>query len=282
MTVLGPERLATSWEVDDTPLQTVCSQVVSLDSKYGLPSLRGDDSLVAYRRGKRWRPKTPDSRIVPLGMWVTGTDPATGVAPAIGRERQFHANMTALQRLLWTDGTRQVELKKKWRDPATGTVLFANAMAELVDGMAVEMDESNSIARCVAEFRLADPYFYGALTTVALPLGTTNVVVPGDAPTSRIGLTVTGALGSPTLTNAAPTPDHWVKLGSSVAAGDSVFLDVDNYVAVRASDDANLIGAVTRSGGRPWFRLWPGANALTLTATSGAGSMTLEYAAAYL
>lgn len=270
----------TFWDVDDTSLQTLCMNVESLAPKWGLPPLRGSNRKVAYLRGQRWKPKQVDSRTIPLGMWVTGLTP-DGMVPLIGQERQFNANMTALQQLLWHDGTRQVALTKRWRDPDTGAVVAATAMAE-VRPFDVEMRGPYS-AKMVVEFDLADPYFYGEAQVVPLAVGVSQIVqVPGDVPTSRIVMMANGQLTTPTVTNRTPEPDIWMKMGAAVADGDRVLIDADAYRAIRESDDANLSGAVTRSGARKWMMLLPGGNDMLLTASAGAGTVDLTYAPAYL
>ena len=270
----------TAWTVDGTSLQTLCQNVVSLAPKYGIPGLRGDDTSIAYRRGKQWRRKYVDSRTETLGMWVTGMLP-DGTKPPNGLERQFHQNMTTLQNLLWHDGERQVVLTKKWVDPLTGTVLSANALAEPQDWIP-EMQGPYS-AKMTVDFLLADPYYYGPLVDVSIPFDTdTPIAVAGDVATSRMTLTFNGDLANPILTNSTPEPDVWVRIGSEIASGDEVLLNVEDFVAVRQSDDANVVGSVTRSGARNWMRLWPGSNTLRLTATSGSGTVDLSYAPAYL
>ena len=270
----------TFWEIDGVSLQTHCQNVESLAPKFGTRTLRGGNVPVAYKRGQVWRPKQVDQHALPLGMWVTGKN-TDGTQPLEGMERKVHENMTALQGLTWNDGTRQVELTKKWHDPDTGVLMEATALAE-PQPWEPEMRGPHS-AKMVIDFLLAEPYFYGPVQALTIPLNTaTPVVVAGDVPTSRITLNFNGQLTTPILTNATPQPDVWVKVGSAIASGDDVFLDVEEYTAARVSDSANLVGAVTRSGARNWMALLPGTNTLTLTASAGAGTVDLTYAPAYL
>lgn len=270
----------TAWMVDGVSLQTFARNVQSLAPKYGTPQLRGTDPTVAYRRGAVWRPKIADVRTEQLGMWITATDD-DGALTAKGMERQFHQNMVALQNLLWTDGERQVTLTKKWKDPLTGDVVTATALAE-PQGFTPEMRGPYS-AVGVAEFVLTEPYYYGVAQTVAFAVGVPqDVVVLGDVRTNRITMDANGQLSNGTLTNSTPVPENWLRVGSSIAGGDKISLDVDNFIATRESDGANMIGAVSRSGGRYWMNLWPGSNTLVLTADSGTGTVDLTYAPAYM
>jgi hypothetical protein len=86
-----------------------------------------------------------------------------------------------------------------------------------------------------------------------------------------------GALSNPVVTNSTLAPEVWLKIGTAIAGGDTVRLSGDAATVLRDSDGANLIGAVTHSGARSWFRLGRGTNTVTLSADSGAGSAVLRY-----
>jgi hypothetical protein len=60
-----------------------------------------------------------------------------------------------------------------------------------------------------------------------------------------------------------------------------VMVDCDETTVKRASDSANLIGALQHSGARQWFGLRKGTNSLTLSADSGAGHAVLTYKPLY-
>ena len=96
MSVIDTE---TSWLVDDVPLNSFCRNVDELDSKFGTPPVRGNNSLVSYRNGNLWMPKTPDTRTKNIGMWISGPG-ENGEITAIGKERQFANDMMERQRLL--------------------------------------------------------------------------------------------------------------------------------------------------------------------------------------
>jgi hypothetical protein len=272
----------TSWLVDDVPIQNFCRNVEELGSKYGAPSVRGENSKVSYRNGNIWMPKTPDSRTIPIGMWISGRG-TDGEITAIGKERQFHKNMAELQNLLYTYGRRQVKLTKRWYDPGTDEVVSASTMAEVRDGLAPKIEPGGIAARMVVNFDLADPYFYGEAETATLVKDVQQTItVKGDVPTIRIAVEFYGALGNGKVTNFTPNPDHWVQVGSSIATDDSIFLDTENYLANRDSDGSNMINSVTRSGGREWMEFIPGNNVLKLTASSGTGTATLNWTPVYL
>jgi hypothetical protein len=129
---------------------------------------------------------------------------------------------------------------------------------------------------------MADPFFYGSAVAVPLVKGVASVVNNlGDEATDAVALTYAGALSNPTVTNSTPAPDVWLKVGTDLALGDSLAVDVVGTSVVRTSDSANLIAALTHSGSRPWFVLGRGANSVTLSADSGAGSAVLTFQPVY-
>lgn len=273
----------TSWLVDDVPLNSFCRNVDDLTSKYGTPPLRGSNSLVSYRNGNLWMPKTPDVYTKQLGMWISGRG-ENGEVTAIGKELQFQKNMHELQRLLYTYGRRQVKLTKRWRNPLDPEeILEASTMAEVREALAPKLEPGAISARMVVPFELVDPYFYGDVETAILEKDVANaIVVKGDVPSIRITVEFIGPLANGRVTNSSSTPDHWVQVGSAIAVDDSILLDTEDFQAFRTSDDGNMISAVTRSGSKEWMEFMPGTNVLTLTSTSGAGTATVNWRPVYL
>jgi hypothetical protein len=271
----------TYWDVDGVSLQTLAWNIRTLGGgRNGVPTFRGENRQTAFRRGTEWRPKVPGQRTLPLVMWVQGSDD-NGNPPVSRSERaQYTENLRALRALFWRDEARQVALTKRWLD--TGDVVrSATAMVEIAGGMEPDMNGPN-MSNLVVDLLLADPFFYGSEQTATLAKNVTQVVTPGgDAMTHRVVLEFNGALTNPMVTNTTPNPDVWVKAGTSVSGGDKVTLDCDWYTAVRQSDNANLIGAMTHSGARHWMPLAKGANSLTLTADAGSGTCAVKYRPAF-
>lgn len=271
----------TYWDVDGVSLQTFAWNIRTLGgTRGGVPSFRGENRETAFRRGAEWRPKVPGQRTLSLAMWVQGSD-ANGNPPSGRSEKaQYTENLRALQALFWQDEARQVTLTKRWLD-TTDVVRSASALVEI--GGTMDPDMAGPLFSAVmVDLLMADPFFYGAETTATLAVGTPQTVTPGgNAMTHRVNLEFNGALTNPVLTNTTPNPDVWVKAGTTVAAGGKVTLDCDMYTAVRASDSANLIGAITHSGARHWMPLAKGANSLTLTADAGSGTCSVKYRPAF-
>jgi len=255
-----------------------------VDSIYGartnVPTLRGENVAVYGRVGQIHQPKIADQRTITLRGWVSNTD--AGDNP-LGEDcqRGLNTNWRMIRRLLWRENGAQFPLRRRWYDEE-GVLVSAVAMAEYEGGL----DLSEHVIEAGAwtcDLTLADPYFYGPVEEVTLALDVPQLIFnKGDVPATKITLNFENQLANPIVHNGTPSPDVWVRLGSNVAVADSVFLDVDLFTATRSSDGANLIGAITRSGARPWMVLSPGGNTVTLTAGSGAGTVDMTWQPAYL
>lgn len=262
------------WDVNGTELNRLCWNVETQgDGRSSVPKFRGDDTQMAYRPGARHEKKTADSRVLTLHMWVNSwTD--QGAMPTSRQDEAYEANLRALRLALFQDDAGQVTLTKRWRESAA--VKSATALAELVSDLAPTMHGPYSGAMSV-DLLLADPWFYMPQQTVNVPVTTpTNAQNDGDARTTGYGcqLEFNGPLTNPQLTKGGTV---WVKVGTTIAGGDKVTLDLDDWTAVRTSDAANLIGAVTHSGARQWMPIERGANSLVLSVSAGTGTVNVKY-----
>lgn len=257
-----------------------------VESIYGartnVPALRGSNVAVYGKPGQLHQPKIADQRVLTLQGWVSDRDPTdTPYTDDCNGAQGVNRNWRMIRRLLWRENGAQFPLRRRWWNES-GVLVMATALAEYSGGL----DLSEHVIEAGAwtcDLMLADPYFYGEVGEATLVLDTPQAIMNlGDVPASKITLNFQDQLGNPVVTNSTPEPDVWVRVGSNIAVADSVFLDVDKFSAVRDSDDANLIGAITRSGARPWMVLSPGGNVLTLTASSGSGTVDMTYTPAYL
>lgn len=264
-----------TWSIDGVPLLTLATDVQRIDAELA-PPLRGDDRQYAFRPGRAFRPRVTDSRSVTLGLWLIGQDgPGATVADYManyaGAERQ-------LRRLLRPDAGVEFELTRTWADDLGTHTATGRGIANDVQ----RQRAGKHAGRVTVDIGMADPFFYGAPLAVPLTLGVAAAVDnPGDEATTMVVLDLDGALQNPKVTNSTPTPDVWLKVGTDLAVGDALTVDVDATAVARESDGANLIGGLTHSGARPWFLLGRGANAVTLTADSGAGSAVLTFRPVY-
>lgn len=263
----------TEWAVDGTPLTDLAWDPRRIDSSVG-PPMRGSDRRFAGLPGATFSGRVADSYSVTLGMWIMGQDGGGAGADEwiIEHERRHRL----LRRLFRPDTNRQIALSKTWTDDL-GTHT-ATAMGTADEEPRVE-HRKPWISKLTWDVYLPDPFFYGPEVSVPIEIGATVPIVnSGDEPTTAILVDFYGTLGNPVVTNLTPSPDVWMKVGSAIALGDHVVADVESTTITRASDDANLIGAVTHSGARPWFGLLRGTNNVRLTVDSGTdGHAAIRY-----
>jgi hypothetical protein len=265
-----------TWAIDGVPLLDLATDVQRIDPNLA-PPLRGEDRQYAFRPGRAFRPRVTDSRTITLGLWLIGQD-GPGTTAADYMNNYAEAERTLI-RLLRPDYGVEFEITRTWTDDlgthtATGHGVAAEAPQRARAG--------KHAGRVTVDIAMADPFFYGSAMAVDLAVGVSEVVTnPGDAMTTAAVIDFTGQLSNPTLTNSTLVPEVWLKVGSDVGAGDGVTADVTATSAVRDSDGANLIGAITHSGARAWFALGRGANTVTLSADGGAGTATLTYQPVY-
>lgn len=268
-------------DVDGTSLQTLCQNLTTWgDDREGVPDLRGDDTLIPYRAGRKWVAKVPDSRTIGLKGWVVGAD-ADG---NIGDVEVFRKNWRLLRRLLWTPG-RQFALTKRWLADDGTTVLSATAMAEYAGGLTPKMTGPNR-ATFNVDLLLADPFFYGEPVVVDLDLGTNAIVeheVLGDHLTTKVDVHMEGPLTSGRVTVTDLDPQMWVRY-LDLPDGSVVDIDVDRFRAVEDDGAATTLtaGNVRHDGSPFWLPVVPGARTFALTATAGTGTARVTYRPAWL
>lgn len=265
-----------TWTIDGVPLLTLATDVQRLDANLA-PPLRGEDRQYAFRPGREFRPRIADSRSITLGLWLIGQDgPGATVADYManyaGAERK-------LRRLLRPDAGGQFAITRTWTDDLGTHTATGHGVAP---GGIERQRAGKHAGRITVDIAMADPFFYGSAVDVPLAVGIpTAVDNPGDDATTALVLELAGQLSNPVVTNATPDPDVWVKVGTALATGDALTVDVLAASAIRSSDGANLIGAVTHSGARAWLGLRRGANTVTLSADGGAGSAVLSFQPVY-
>lgn len=255
-----------------------------VESIYGartnVPPLRGSNVPVYGRAGQLHQSKIADQRVLTLRGWVSNTDDDDQPYPG-PCQRGLNTNWRVLRLLLWRQNGSQFPLRRRWFDE-NGDLVWAVAMAEYSGGL----DLSEHVVEAgswTCDLTLADPYFYGDEESATLVKDVAQVLPNrGDVAASKMTVLFQDQLQNPMVTNSTPNPDVILRVGISIAAADSVLLDVDTFTATRESDGANLIGTVTRSGARPWMVLSPGFNTLTLTADSGTGTAEITWRPAYL
>lgn len=273
------------WDIDGVSLNQYCHAIKTYGgSRLAVPKLRGDNALLPFRHGRQFKPKTADSRVITLAMWVAGIDPSTD-QPAARQKVQFNDNWKALTDLFWSPG-QQITLTKRWFANAASPVLMeASALAELAGTMDPTMT-GRTRADFGVDLLLADPFFYGPqIVSTSIDVGETVVINnPGDVETwIDLEMTFTGELATPVLWNLSTDPNIWMQIDTLVQPGYTVDVNVGDFQVTRNYDNTQISATVDHSGYRAWFKLNPGNNSIKLTSSGiGSGNVVLKFRPAFL
>lgn len=267
---ISPDR----WTFDGTDLSSYAYLLASGTDLEDLPPLRGEDVAVPYLPGRRWAAKLPDSKRLSLALLVTDQAVGGGLSLPDGRQ-QFQANLDGLRLALAKPGRRSLVHHLPGGSSRT-------AQAECLGLQVGEMRGNREGVVAVADFMLADPYFYGPNvvdTARAISASPTAfaLVHPGTARTNRVSFDFTGPISNPRVTNA--TNGIYVECLVTVGAGLHLIVDCDLFTA--ANDGVSSIGSIRHSGDFRWMVLEPGSNSLSVTATAPGGTLTTTAAAPY-
>lgn len=270
------------WDIDGVPLNTYCWNIKSFGgSRKGLPSLRGENRAIPGRDGRSFRPKKVDSRVITLAMWITGSDPDTGVPSTHSQVVQWNDNFDYLRRLLWTPDREVTLTRRELFGAADPRLLVVSAKAQIAGSMEPNMT-GRTRADLAIDLLLADPFFYGDELSFTLPINeSVTVFNPGDSKTDKMPITIdwVGNLSSPKVTNL--TNGVWMSVNTLIPTDTQISTDVKNYRAVRSTDAESMNAAISHGGSRRWMTLEPGANELHLTA-SGTGAAIIRFNPAYV
>jgi hypothetical protein len=275
------------WYFNGTPLQDQYGSwnITTLGgSRFGVPTYRGQNVQVPYRAGQSWLGKYPDQRTITLTMWTDGQGSSSldaATYPASDQRLAFNNNLQSIRQLFFTRGaagSAQGQLQRNWYlTQGTNKLVTSTAMAEIAGSMDLTMNGRTNAAFSV-DLLLADPYFYGALQTVAVTT-TTVVTTLGEGivgegfPSSVAAFTV--ALSAPaTVSNATAGG-----VSFTVSSGPSfpVTVDVLNNT-VTDSGGNNVCANFSHAGSRLWMALLPGANSIHTTA----GTATFRFNDVYI
>lgn len=264
------------WEVDGVSLHTRAHSIETLSGREGLPPRRGANAVVAYRRGEVWRPKVFAARRLALAMWVKGSD-ANGIIPVAGARAQFNQNLESLKTMF---GVIDRELVLTRRKQVLASLLVQTGRAECVGTLEPNMN-GPTLGKFVVDLLMSDPFWYGADVNETVPIVGATLVNTGSAAVRNMVIRFNGPLTNPQLVNQSPDIPVAVSYVGTIAGGDWVELNTDDYTA-RDQDGISVIGNVTHSGERSWMALFPGSNVMLLNVTGGSGDVDITYAPAYL
>lgn len=274
--MIMPNNTEVFWEADGVSLHTYAWSIETIGGM-GPPPLRGTDHLVPMRSGQQWVPKKFDANTITLAMWLRGVDADAGSGVTRATRQKYDDRWNDLIRLLWTPG-RQLSLRKRFYD--RGVLRSATAKAEYVGGLEPTM-MGQSAGRCTVDLKIAEGVFFDDITeNVPLVNGDNTLQVRGNAPTTNIKVSVTGARENVKVRNAT----HGVEFTypRSILTGQNAVIDIDDYSVIDSSLNYDASAHIIHTGADQWLTLLHGTNVINLSSTSGAGTVNLEYRAAWI
>lgn len=268
----------TYWSIDGVSLQTYAQNIETLGGRDAPPKYRGDDVTIPFSPGQKWMPKLPDSRVIPLAMWVRGAN-VDGSTPA-NRSNAYDDNWRALRNLMFQPG-RQFVLQKRFK--VGGVLRSASALAEFNDGLQPTMIGRTG-SKFTVDIKLADPYFYDDVpVNTTLAAGNNNVTIPGDVATSAILITFNGARTNPVVKNN--TTGVQVEYHGALLTGDLAVLDIKNFTSTTSpasQPNYNSEAMIRHSGAPQWLISQSGLNVINLAADFGTGTVNMNTRGAWL
>jgi hypothetical protein len=233
-------------------------------------AFRSTNYDVAYLQGTMWRPKQLAEIVRSIAITIDSCD-EDGVYPTgvLGRVGQLNSNRMELFALFSRENA-QVEIQRDVlvSDGAGGSTLetwtgYAQSSSTIVPDTPEDFDSYQTVG---VDLLFADPIWYGAALTPSVA-GTDTVNNPGTVDATNLVLTFTGGANY-RLTNQTTDPDRWVQVDDS----GTIIVDVRAGTATKAG--ANIIGKLSKYGGREFMALVPGDNTMVLT---GGGSVQIAF-----
>lgn len=278
-----PSSSSEYWDIDGTSLHQLGWSVSTLEGRFNVPPLRGSDVQFANVEGEAFRAKVPGTRTISLAMWLTGSNPATGI-PTSDPLLAWNDNWHTLINLFWTP-RRQVQLTRRWwlTVGGTKTLVTATAEAQYLSGLEPSMTGRHR-ATFTVDLKLTKPFFFGPEIATTVAAGSTvSITNPGDwnAVDRFVSVDLVGDLTNPVLTNSSPEPSVVVSYGHTITGGQTITLDVEQFTAL-SNIGTNRINYVSHSGDQRWFGLQKGVNSVHLDGGGGSGHAVVRFRPPYL
>jgi hypothetical protein len=253
--IVQPER----WLFGGVDLSTFATAVESVVGSGEFPQVRGSDVPMASVDGARWTQKLFDARRIALNLFL-GSSIADGTGA--GSPTQAELNLEALQVVLAVRKAQQ-QLIQVMPDGSQRI-----AMAECVDFQKITWQAGREAADAVADFQLADPWFYTANVVdsardVSASPTSFNFTHPGTVRGNQVMFDILGPAVNPQILNN--TNGVSVQCLVTVAATKHLLIDSGAWTAL--NDGVQAIGSIRHSGAFPFMFFEPGVNALSWTAT---------------
>lgn len=278
------------YDVNGVELATHGYMLSSIEK--GIPAKKGDNVGSAIIHGQQWREKRLDVRTETWTIWITDANPSTGAVSSTeaGRRAQFNKNYDTVFNLLNEMPELLTVTHVRVNPDNSAQYLSRVAYGEIVSAITVSEHRDLNYTEFTVDVQFPDPRWFSTTSTSAsATFSGSNVAVPmsasavGTAPVTYMTITFnsTSSLVNPRLTNETYA-GSLTSIGytGTIPTGQSVVIDTDALTLEK--NGTNDIAKLYRAGARQsWFELFPIANDLTFSATSGTGTVTISYRKAY-
>jgi len=258
----------------------------------GIPAKKGENVGSAIVHGTQWREKRLDARSETWTIWITDNEPVTGSVALTqsGRRSQFNENYDTVFNLL-NEMPELLTVTHVRVDPDDSSQYASRiAYGEIVGAINVSDHRDLNYTEFTVEVQFPDPrWFSPTSVSSSVAFSGSNIAVPmsasavGTAPVTYMTITF---VSSSNLTNPKITNETYIGSLSSIGyvgtipTGQAVIIDTDALTLEKnaVNDIANLYRAGSRQS---WFELFPLNNDVTLSATSGTGTVSISYRKAF-
>lgn len=254
----------------------------------GVPAKKGENVGSAVIHGTQFREKRLDVRSETWSVWITDNEPTSGSVSATeaGRRSQFNENYDTVFSLL-NEMPELLTIEHVRVDPNDSTQYSSRiGYGEVVGAITVGEHRELNYSEFSVEVQFPDPrWFSPGSFSASVAYAGSNISLPmlgssvGTAPVTYMTITFTS---TSSLTNPKITNETYINSLSSVGftgtipTGQAVILDTDALTLER--NGINDISKLYRAGSRQsWFELFPIDNDLTVSATSGTGTVSISY-----
>lgn len=257
-----------------------------------IPAKKGDNVGSAIIHGQQWREKRLDVRNETWTIWITDNEPVTGsvASTQAGRRSQFNENYDTVFNLL-NEMPQLLTVTHVRVDPSNPGVYSSRvAYGEVVSAINVSDHRELNYTEFSVDVQFPDPRWFSLTSfSASAAFSGSNIAVPmpasavGTAPSTYMTITFTSTsnLQNPKITNET-YPDSLSSIGytGTIPTGQSVVIDTDALTLEKNS--VNDVSKLYRAGSRQsWFEIFPIANDITFSATSGTGTVSISYRKAY-
>lgn len=244
--------MSMSLTVNGVELHQYAWNVTNRSARWQMPSRRGENFSMPGVHGAKYMGGKPYAENgLPLAMWAVGAEPDGSVPANRDAAAKCLENLDMLSRLF---SQPMLEVRQTLND---GSVRMCHA--EVVQSVNFASMAGGTRAEFGVELNVPAAFWFDEADTVetVLPGAVTEATLSfasfaaATAPLSGLTFEVTGPVASPVLTD--PVTRQWVKLGRSLAAGETWTVDTAEWSTKVGS--TNVLDVTSHGNGTTFLDL---------------------------